>query len=100
MGSDRAAHRDAHDSSQRGIPAICAAATPAGWNGLRNRINLFAVAAISLVLPKDVCPIRKCQWHASRGARVSFELGRHGPVGQSTEWKRMREPAERVGFQR
>ena len=94
------AHRDAHDGSQRGVPAIRAAATSAGWNGLRNRINLCAVAAISRVLPKDVCPVRKHQWHASRGARVSFELGRHDAVGQSTEWKRLREPAERVAFQR
>ena len=66
MGSDRAAHRDAHDGSQRGVPAVCAAATPAGRNGLRNRINLCAVAAISLVLSKDVCPVRK-----HRAARLS-----------------------------
>ena len=100
MGSDRAAHRDAHDGSQRGIPALRAAATPAGWNGLRNRINLYAGAATGPVLPEDVCPVRKHQWHASRGARVSFELGRHDAFRQSTERKRLREPAERVAFQR
>src|SRR6202795_3317688 len=30
MGSDRPAYRDAHDGSQRGVSAICAAATSAG----------------------------------------------------------------------
>src|SRR5579864_7583741 len=100
MGSDRPAYRDAHNAAQRGVSEICATATPAGWNGLRNRINLCAVTAISPVLPKDVCPVRKHQRHASCGARVSFELGWHDAVGQSTEWKRLREPAERVAFQR
>src|SRR5579863_7433046 len=100
MGSDRPAYRDAHNAAQRGVSEICAAATPAGWNGLRNRINLCAVAAISAVLPKDVCPVRKYQWHASCGARVSFKLGRHFGLGQSTEWKRLREPTKRVAFQR
>src|ERR1700687_952378 len=98
MGADRAANRDAHDGSQRGVSAICAAAASVGWNRLRNRISLCAIAAISLVLPKDVCPVRKHQWHASRGARVSFELGRHDAVEQSTEWKRLREHAERGAF--
>jgi hypothetical protein len=100
MGSDRASHRDAHDGSQHGVRAVRAAATPAGRNGLSNRINLFAVAAISRVLPKDVCPVRKHQWNTSRGARVSFELGRNDAFGESTEWKRLRESAERVAFQR
>ncbi len=93
-------HRDAHDGSQRGIPAVRTPAIAAGRNGLRDRFNLLAVAAIRLVLPTDVCPVRKHQWHASRGARVSFERGRHDAVGRSTEWKRLCEPAERVAFQR
>ena len=42
MGSDRPADRHAHDRSQCGVPAIRAATTSAGRNGLRHRISLSA----------------------------------------------------------
>src|ERR1700676_1109211 len=100
MGSDRPAYRYAHDGSQRGGSAIFAAATSAGRKGFRNRINLCAVAASGPVLSENVFPVREHRRNASRGARMSFELGRHFGLGQSTEWKRLREPAKRVALKR
>src|SRR5271154_3688627 len=100
MGSDRPAYRDAHNGSQRGVSAICAAAASAGWKGFRNRINLCAGAAIGAVLSEDVFPVREYRRNASRGARMSLERGRHFGLGRSTEWKRLREPAKRVALKR
>src|ERR1700730_459922 len=100
MGSDRLAYRNAHNGSQRGVSAICAAAASTGWKGLRNRINLCAGAATGPVLSENVFPVREHRRNASRGARMSVERGRHDAVGQSTEWKRLREPAKRVALQR
>ena len=44
--------------------------------------------------------LRKYQRHAARRTRLSLQCGRQRGVGQSAEWKRLREPAERFALQR
>ena len=49
------------------------AATSAGRNRLRHRIDLSAGAATGAVLSEDVFAVRKHQRHAARGARLSVQ---------------------------
>ena len=62
--------------------------------------QLSGGAATGAVLSKDVFALRKYQRHAARRARLSLQFGRQPGIGQSTEWKWLREPAKRFALQR
>ena len=58
-----------HDRSHPGIPELRPAATPAGRDRFRHRVDLSAIAAVSAVLSEDVLALR--QYAAERLSRCS-----------------------------
>ena len=68
--------------------------------GLHNRIHLSAGAPARAVLPEALFALRQHRGYSAGGSRLSIQQRWDRGGGQSAEWKRLREPAERFAFER
>src|ERR1700688_5268412 len=99
MGSSGASDCDAGYRADSRIREVRIAATPVGWDGRCNRIELSGGAAVSTVLSENVFPVWKYRWNASRRSWLSFQFRRYFGCGKSTVRKWLRQPAARVALQ-
>src|SRR5208337_207017 len=100
MGADRIADRHTGNGPQRCIPAICAAATAPRWDRFRHRIEIPRRAATRALLPEDVRPLPEYERNTPGCARLPLQCGRKRCAWKSTEREWLRQPSERLAFQR
>src|SRR5271166_4564731 len=99
MGADRIADCHTGNGPQRGIPAICAAATAPRWDRFRHRIEIPRRAATCALLPEDVRPLPEYQRNTPNCAWLPLQCGRQRSTRKPTEREWLRQPAERLAFQ-